>query len=230
MAASVLSAGAARQRALVTGRELCALSGDAPEEPGPPEPQDCDSPVPCATSGIPGLCQLCHPISSSSVLAAGMGTGHPTVSSDQLRAPRSQTSPGDVRVWPGAGLPWQLPWGRWQQDSQLPWGWWHVLHHALPARCGAAAAGSCSSASRLAGVFIEQIAPSCFYCKASTSESKDLPSTSRMAPQLSVILSSPALPRGCHASLLPCAHPCFLSHWSSFPYLGVERKCCTLLL
>lgn len=62
------------------------------------------------------------------------------------------------------------------------------------------APGSCSGASRLAGVFIEQITPSRFCCKASASESKDLPSTSRMAPQLSVILSSPALPRDYHAS------------------------------
>lgn len=42
-----------------------------------------------------------------------------------------------------------------------------------------------------------------------------------------MILSSPALPRDCHASFLPCPHPhpCFLSHWSSFPFLGGERKC-----
>lgn len=130
-------------------------------------------------------------------------------SSDQLRAPQSWPSLGNVRV---SGFPWQLPWG-----------WWHIPHCALPARCGAAAAGSCSGASRLAGVFIEQISPNCFCCKASASESKDLPGTSRIAPQLSVILSSPALPRGYHASHLPCAypHPCFLE-WLSLSRRGRE--------
>lgn len=141
-------------------------------------------------------------------------------SSNQLRAPQSWTSLGNVRV---SGFPWQLPWR-----------WWHILHRALPARCGAAAAGSCSGASQLASVFIEQISPNCFCCKASASESKDLPSTSRIAPQLSVIVSSPALLL-CQGTIVPPACPVpipirFLSHWSGFPYLGGEGKCCMPLL
>lgn len=173
VAAGVCGAGTARQGSLVTGWAPFALAGDAPEEPRPPEPQDCDSPVACATfpgtSGIPGLCQLWHPTSARlchhpfSLLRWGQG-----IPLSQLGAPQSRTSLGDIRVSdPVRGFPWQLPWG-----------WWHILPCALPARCAATAAGSCSGASRLAGVFIEQIAPSCFCCKASASESEDLPSTS----------------------------------------------------
>lgn len=83
------------------GGVLCALAGDAPEEPGPPDPWNCVSPVayatfPC-TAGIPGLCQLWHPISARlchhpSHCWDGDRPSHCVLwgSSDQLRAPQSQ--------------------------------------------------------------------------------------------------------------------------------------------
>lgn len=123
--------GAARQRSLVTGWVLCALAGDTSEEPGPPDPRDCDSPVPCATfpctAGISGLCQLWHPISArlchhpSSLLGWRQGVLLCPVGLQP--SAQSPSAPGNVRV---SGFPWQLPWG-----------WWHVPHCALPARCGA---------------------------------------------------------------------------------------------
>lgn len=224
VAAGVRSAMAARESSLVTGWALCALAGDTPEGPGPPESWDCDSPVACAMfpgmSGIPGLCQLWHqclPVPPS-VLAAGMGSGHPAVS---CGAPAISSEPLSPR----------LP----QAVSECLAGCRLLLAAALgmvarPAPRSPRSPRCRSGASRLAGVFIEQIAPGCFCCKASASESEDLSSTSRIAPLLSVALSSPALPRDYCASLLPCAQPCFLSHWSGFPYLGGERKCCMPLL
>lgn len=97
----------------------------------------------------------------------------------------------------------------------------HGLRRGSPH--GASAAGSNSGASRLACVFIEQIAQSCFCCKASGIESEDLASAARNT-QLRVLQRS-ATAQGLRCLPCPRPHPCLLCHWSSFfPPEGILQQ------
>lgn len=160
--------------------------------------------------------------------AAGMETGHPTGRQSHhlptelvqaaaeplcVRRPLGDVRPASPRLarrcsCTAPGFPRPLPHGTAGSGMVGT-----ASAVALPPPPGASAAGSDSGASQLACVFLEQIARSCFCCKASKFKSEDLSGAFRTA----AVRSSPAAAWG-----LPCRSPA-LSPSPSPPAIPLER-------